>query len=1169
MSDSNLSQAMLNQIAQSKQSVESRVGTNTETGGTKREVDAALTAALGPVPMEDNKSQAGLAARLARKRQKKLDQQAVQATNQQLAAAAAVPKPTREAEQKKWMNQRKSINLESSTKLNQATILETLKLLKQMPVLFCPDIDLFREPTTDEEKAQFASNEAKLKRADIVAAVSGQTAEIDAIIEAGKEYTPHLQRVMDLKNALINKSELDDAKTMRELIEEAESQDRKDELAARDRHRFIEAYKLEHNGNVPPASEIPKPTCPYGDIILGPSMTMAPPRFGKSWPAIGFAFLCRFLECDIMWAVAPNKTVVMNEMLKKLRLSGAEEAGLIKLAHTLDAKKGPEAERIAKDKETNFFVWASDEHLDAEIYATRCEYLKSQERMIVHIFDEADTLIKPEKALKETTLDIIMRFFPTSWGYRMMIGATMLPLLHEPQLWGTLLDEVADPDDALSPYFPLGALRPILGKNGKKYTSMQDTVDVAYDGKKFTREAVIERAKFIAKTQCGYRIQDMQRIVAEAQDPARKDDATATNHPLNKAFNNLSMQEIRQNVDNDIALKQSQLADLQALCLRMDNNEFGPRDPTRANSKPIVRDSDADEPYLRKGLVPWGNDPIATAKIELYFETLLSRDACVQATQSHWLNQMIVATITQQVKDSKIKRTGKEISGYDGQMAFWSARFCQLAEALKVNLALLVYSTQLTKKTIQSNCFGFDVADSFKAKNPVKLFEVRAESNPDGTVITNRLPVTSWEDSDDAFAYLHDFSQSKLTNNKLLRTHTVVLGYDMLKAATTIANERSLFIHKPDGTAEAGGMLYSPKYIMFAHNDERQLNALLQMFGRALNQVRKEFVIDGYLVHALTHKETLDMLRVYATGEMLLAEFFCSVNATDDPYCKVISGLKKFFMEQKAWHGDITEQFLGLRRIKVKTQFEGVSELGADEIDLLIKNRPEDAYGENAAFEDSDDEASQPQYDEHGKELPSHQGRKGNGKAKARSSAGGDDEEEEDEDEDGVDMFKKCQIAVGSMISARGAKPYSSIKKDVWQELFNEMPKSVHKNYVPHFKGNPNGKQNPAWNSKTCLRQMQAAANAINLVSQHATAYPMGFPEFGNVTADDPKKLMLAISKYHSRFYTWATTLPDKFKPADSSAEQMHQVIRNLARNYFKFTAAELNETSHGAGSSS
>lgn len=1152
---SQLPDAMLRQIANGVQNVEVCIGTSTESEsvGSKR---AALEAALEPEPLLEAAKGGGEAARIARKRAKqnakKAEKEAAKESSATLHTVARMSKRCRKAEQREWQRKRASIDLNSSTDLNESTLMEVLKLLREQPALFCPDINVFMEPRNDEEKIQLASDEAKLKRADIVAAVSGQVVELDAIKEGCKEYMPHLQRVMDLKNALINKSTLDKAETLREIIEEAESQVRIDELAQRDRTAFIEGYRNKH-GKDPAADEIPRASCQYGDIVFGPSMTMAPPRFGKSWPAIGFALCCRFLNCDILWAVAPNKTVVMHEMLKKLRLCGAEESGLIVLGHTLDVKAGAQSVRLATDPDVNFLVWASDEHLDTEIYAQRCEYLKAEGRMMVHVFDEADTLIKPEKTHKETTLDIIMRFFPTSWGYRMLIGATMLPLMQERQLWGTLLDE-CDEDDALSPYYPLGALRPILGKNGKKYTSMQDTVDVKYDGKKFTKGAVIERAKFIALTQCQYRITDMQRVVLEAQSPARKEDATAVGHPLNKKFNGLSMQEIRAKVDNDIALKQSKQERLQELFERMQAGDFGPRDPLKANSKPLVRESDADEAFLPKGLVPWGLDPIATAKIELYFESVLQRDPCLQTQDGHYINQMIVATITQQVNDSKIKTSGKEVTGFDGQMGFWAARFADLAEDNNVNLALLVYSTQLTKAAIQSNCFGYSVSDTFKAKLPVKLFEVRTERHADGAVTTNKLPVTSWEDSDAAFAYLHDYTQSLLTHNKLLHTHVVVLGYDMLKAATTIANERTLEIAKPDGSVAAGGMLYSPKYIIFAHNDDRQLNALLQMFGRALNQVRKEFVVPGYKVHALTHKETLDMLRVYAQGEVLLAEFFCSAMATDSPYCKVMSGLKQFFQEQKAWHGDITAAFLGLRRIQIQSQFAHVGQLAADEVRELMANRPEDAYGDSYEDDFVDDES---EYTADGQQLPSSQGRR-----KAKDS---DDEEME---EAGVDNFKSCILQVGSTIGTRATLKYSAINKDIWQPLFNEMPQKVHKDYVTDYMGNL-GRAKAALGSKSCARFMQAVAAAVSLVSLHAAAYPLDFPEFGNVTADDPKRLMWAIAKYHTQFTFWAQGLPEVNRPSVSSVEQMQQNIRTMAREYFMIRPSCLVIASSAAGCSS
>ena len=51
----------------------------------------------------------------------------------------------------------------------------------------------------------------------------------------------------------------------------------------------------------------------------------------------------------------------------------------------------------------------------------------------------------------------------------------------------------------------------------------------------------------------------------------------------------------------------------------------------------------------------------------------------------------------------------------------------------------------------------------------------------------------------------------------------------LLRAATTVANERSVVVTQDDGTAVNKRMLYTPKYAVVAHNATRQLNALFQI----------------------------------------------------------------------------------------------------------------------------------------------------------------------------------------------------------------------------------------------------------------------------------------------------------------------------------------------------
>ena len=1115
--------------------VEARVGATTADPGSKRlRPEDVKEAAQADVK---DTVQSGIDARFAKRRKEKADREAEMA----LLAAAIQPAESIQEKRAKWTLKWTSLNLDtSSSQIDEGLLVQVLDLLRKMPVLFCKDMDCFKK-VGDKEMA--------LKRADVVAAVSALTTDLEQLKDAAVEYLPHLTRVMELKNAMVKNLHTERAEDLRELIEEAESPEMIASMADKERAKFIEDYRAVM-GVDPPPHEIPKPSCPYGNIVMGPSMDMAPPRFGKSWPAVGFALLCRKVcDADILWSVAPNKTVVMAEILKKLELSGCKEAGVMNFRSTLGVKIGSEeAESLVNSDDYDCLVWSSDEPEDVDLYAKRCYALRDKNRLMVKIHDEADTLIKPDKVNGDSVLDRMKEFFPTSWGYTMLVGATMLPLFQEKQLWGSLLE-----DDDFSPYYALRPLRPVMAKGAGKYVSVADTANVVYDDGKegrihFTKAKVLKRAEEIIKERCTEQVAQLSKKIDALSDPTRKDPLTRSDHPLNKKCKHMPLVEMCQHIDNEIVLSTRGLDRLRTVLARVSAGDFGPIDPSKPKSKPLLDRSGADSPFIPKGLVKYGTNPITTAKIECYFISLLHRDATILASQdaSRFVNQMFLATITQQVKSTGVKKNG--MGGCDGGMAQWASKLIKLAHRFKKPAAILLYSSQISKNNINVVCPGFTVGEKFQSKLPVKLLECRTETHqrqrPDGStahVVTAKLmPINSFDDSDAAFRWMCNFEQSGLTHDSILETHVGIIGYDMLKAATTVANERTLTITDADGTERTIYVLFSPKYSVFAHNDDRQLNALFQMFGRSCNQLSAGYEVRDYVVHVLTHDQTLDMLRVYAEGEARLADFLHSCEKADLQYIKVVEALKSYFDHQKAWHGDITDQVLGLRKVKVSDQFKEVKNVEEDVLATLMENLPEDQYGcSSIDFDEEEEEASV----DAEVEGPREEGC----------------ESDEGDDEVGVDPIvkNKCIKQVGYDRFKKGKQPYSELDRDVWQPVANEAPYKLHRSFVPRIKTfTRDGDFKPALDSAACRRQMESFFQTANYVAKHHAAHPL-ILNGQSVDASQPNVLVRAICKDWRTFMDWAMNKTPG-AVTQPTAAMWKDVMRKMARNYYDVPCSEI-----------
>jgi len=1054
---------------------------------------------------------------------------------QQAQAQAPDPAQALDHQRAQWKKHMVECKINCPGTIDRTMVKRALVLLNMMPKLFSDELK--KLPETEQS--------SMLERLDLVKAVATGNKKdddgnaISALDEAVDCYYPLLQKLKELRDAITEKLDTDDASLLRDAIETAESDERKQEMKEKEMADFMAKFFADI-GRDPLDDEIPPPSCPYGDVVRLPDLCTGPPRMGKSMPAIAFALLARMIGADVLWSVAPDKRAVMREFVKKLGLMGCAESGLMRFKDCLDVQKGsPEAANLVDTPEYECLVFSSDEKDDCEIYAQRAQWLRDNNRFMLHVHDEPETMCK-----EGGTINILRRFFPTSWGSRMLIGATLLPLLQEAQLWGSNVK----PDCETLYNTPQ---RPLHPASEREYIGMENTRMVCYDdspGSAFTKAKVIALAEEICVISEERKARRIHRKLEVLRDPTR---LTNADHPANKLkeFRGLFNRPdaLKDAIDKQIAREQRK-ADRQGVRVRKADN---------ADFDSILDKAEADTPHLPLGLVAWGQNPISTAKMECFWRHVCRKPASAESTDSNvrLVNHMFVALISKAVKDSKASEWGG--------MATWAVRFCEIAKEENAPCAFLLYATGISVKSLASIFDGFVPAKSFSSSKPVSLLEVRVETSErhmaDGSVQlvrrANYAPVNSFYDSDEAFQYLTKFEQSGLTPEAVLKTHVGIIGYDLLRAATTVANERTLVFTEDDGTETTKRLLYTPRYGCIAHNASRQLNALLQQFGRTFNQLPTDYRIDGYYVSVLGPMRTLPMLKVYSEAERTFAAGLYGAEEACMPLHKVVSRVKMHFDDNAkvgTWDGDITAQLLGLRRVSVKEQFQDLEDLDSEDIELFRLAIPEDVFGADkqlSAFEQQPFEESGP----------------------VEENGSNDENDSGDESEDDAVQSKapdrmvnhtaESRVSVGIRISTRSKSGYPCLDASIWQPVMDELLYKVHWQAVEKLPGKcmlaANGKKKSGYNcnmgiarkSSSCKCRLMELARGANFVAEHSgSEHPLLLPgPYGQINTSDPKRLILACAKYPCVFQRWLNDLPEVEEDQAASIKNFFKVAaRNL-----------------------
>ena len=186
-----------------------------------------------------------------------------------------------------------------------------------------------------------------------------------------------------------------------------------------------------------------------------PVRIAAPPRVGKSATALMLASLMRRCGMTILYSVAPNKLLPMDDMISKMRKllwfktsykkTGRGETSkspLIDFAHTtID-----DVSLFQSSDDPGMVYYSSDVDSDVLKVGALLSTWRYSEKIVFHMRDEAQLLAKgiinPESSKHKTdippplTLSYLRYFYGNVFGMNCLITGTHFPTLAEQALWG-------------------------------------------------------------------------------------------------------------------------------------------------------------------------------------------------------------------------------------------------------------------------------------------------------------------------------------------------------------------------------------------------------------------------------------------------------------------------------------------------------------------------------------------------------------------------------------------------------------------------------------------------------------------------------------------------------------------------------------------------------------
>lgn len=646
---------------------------------------------------------------------------------------------------------------------------------------------------------------------------------------------------------------------------------------------------------------------PAGDIVFPALFVAAPPRKGKSLLLLALVWFTIRFGSDAMISVAPDKEVPMGEIMNKINQLGWDKlqgyVNIFTTVNTAEYKKMSFDEKVEAATESNLFIYASDTKDDCKLAAAVTMRKKELYRPVSHFHDEADTLVKIlEKDVDAVTCQSLLRpLFATCNGLTFLCGATLIATFQETAIWGTLPAAEGSQSNPLAKMLP-----PLEPPHVTQYVGINNMQTVAYDKQdgpyQYTpaaiKRAMVELRPKNYQKQLDRLYKYLQEVSCAPAKLRRKRTSEANPEPV-----------LETQADAD-ARKESMIVMFTDKISQIDGYKA---DPKTAPEWPEV----PQEPCFPAGICRLWIDELSTATIYVYLRRFMYKDPVIALGDSgnNHINQMLIAMISNAVREGK----HDPAAGCTGVVQM----LLDMAVDMQKPVAVLLYaavSVSALKQVIPHVTYPA----SMPRNNPVKLFQVaphKCFANGSTELVYQLETVSCHASSEDAFKSMHALYEGNGLSVELKNVRVVCDGYRMFSCGTTLTHGGL----KLTGIEGSPPVQYTPKYMALCHTPSRQLNTLLQMTGRGMNDFLN-FVIEGYEVEVLTHLGTLTNLRVYAAGENRLVQLMKgSIAGEDTKYIHNLLCSANLFMKMEAINRGISnfsEHTIGFRRLTLSKTFE-------------------------------------------------------------------------------------------------------------------------------------------------------------------------------------------------------------------------------------------------------
>ena len=586
---------------------------------------------------------------------------------------------------------------------------------------------------------------------------------------------------------------------------------------------------------------------PYGDMPLTPLTIAAGARKSKSQPTIALTHLATQIDkVKVCISVAPYKNGPLFELNEKMRRSGLVEAGAFTMGTTY--KKELTEDYIAELCTKQVLTYSHDEKGDMLACKRFCEHARANGYVVIMIHDEAHSLVKliekveEEDDKKKKIVELLRPLFSPSMTRTVLVGATLLPTLHEPSIWGSQF--LAQPHDHVC---ELNSLleRPLQPSDkGGQYVGINDMVRAHYDDAAdphnpyaFTRANVQARMR-----------ENRPECIRVAIDSAKSALAALKKTGPKPATRKGVVQtdaEAKAEYEEKLAAAEQAVKDAEAKSV----NDYLPID-----------DVPVTDPYMPNGTAHLFRDEVGTALLTCHTGAYIAKTPSYRAEkahaddeENHHLCQTYLFSGTH-IQKASAKDVVGGLAGY--------ARFCtdELRRQQKPGVVMLYSSVSNAKIAETTN---IEVRKNALGGNPVKLFTVlpKYTTNDDGQeeVEWEALPFSSHPDAPAALRAAHQLCADKDLDRLVPELRVIQVGYDMFKASATLSVS-DLTIEFTPGVLER--LHYVPGYMVLCHAKGKQLDVLYQMVGRAMN-LFLSIKLPNYKVQVFSHVLTLKRIKLY------------------------------------------------------------------------------------------------------------------------------------------------------------------------------------------------------------------------------------------------------------------------------------------------------------------